>query len=101
MGGRCCITTHTGHFGIAPASAEGGDIIVDVTGNWTCFVLRRVTTSVASRVKQMRRDYKRTGILNLGSQLDLDSQTFRLIGDSYLGAPTEVRELDDRWFTLQ
>ncbi|RDW79872.1 hypothetical protein BP6252_04510 [Coleophoma cylindrospora] len=100
MGGRCCITTNTGHFGIAPASARRGDIVVDITGNWTCFVLRRTTRSMATRVKVMRRYYKETGILDLGSPLNLHTQNFRLIGDCYLGVPVEVRELEDSWFRL-
>jgi hypothetical protein len=101
MGGRCCMTTNTGYFGIAPVSTQSGDYVVDITGNWTGFVLRRATTSVVTRVKQMQRDFKRTGILNFGSSLDLDEQVFRLVGDCYLGIPAEVRELEDRWFALQ
>lgn len=42
MGGRCCFTADTGSFGIAPASAEPGDILVDVTGHGTFVVLRHV-----------------------------------------------------------
>jgi hypothetical protein len=42
MGGRCCFTADIGCFGIAPASAKPGDILVDITGYGTCVVLRQL-----------------------------------------------------------
>lgn len=83
------LTNTPNKSGIATASAQSGDIVVDITGHRTCFVLRRVATSVNERMKKMRSDSKERRILDFCSPF-LSSQSFRLVGDSYLGVPVEV-----------
>lgn len=80
MGGRRCCRAGNGGFGIVPASAKVGDVMVDITGGGTCFILRQIPK---------RRPW--------------DKRYFTLIGDCYLNrfnAPFLPRPLTSRYFPL-
>jgi hypothetical protein len=66
MGGRCFFLAENGGFGIAPASATTGDVLVDITGRSTYIVLRQ-----------------------LPKNDPLERRYFHLVGDCHLQMPGE------------